>query len=170
MPERVDRPLTIRRAVQADAAGIVAVLEVIASERIHSAIDRAWTVDEEPRYIEGLSEREAIHVAMDERDRIVGLQILDRWSTLGSMAHVGQVGTFVLPEWRGRGAGRALWTVTSVFASNAAYRKLVIQVRGSNMAAQAFYQRLGFRDCGRLARQVILDGVEDDEVLMEWFV
>ena len=38
------------------------------------------------------------------------------------------------------------------------------------MAAQAFYRRLGFRDCGRLARQVILDGVEDDEVLMEWFV
>ena len=28
---------------------------------------------------------------------------------------------------------------------------------------------LGFRACGRLTRQVIIDGIEDDEVLMEYF-
>lgn len=44
------------------------------------------------------------------------------------------------------------------------------QVRGSNADAQAFYQGLGFRVCGRLTRQVIMDGIEDDEVLMEVFV
>ena len=48
--------------------------------------------------------------------------------------------------------------------------KLVIQVRGSNAAAQAFYRGLGFQDCGRLSRQVIIDGIEDDEVLMEFFI
>ena len=144
------------------------MLEVIASERIHSAIDRAWSVDEERRYIESLSARETIHVAVDEGHGIVGLQVLDRWSpTLGSMAHVGQVGTFLLPDWRGRGLGRQLWTATLAFARNAGYRKLVIQVRGSNTRAQAFYRNLGFRDCGRLTRQVVIDGVEDDEVLME---
>jgi ribosomal protein S18 acetylase RimI-like enzyme len=159
--------LTIRRASHADAAGIAAVLEVIASERIHSAIDRAWTVEEERRYIESLSPRETIHVAVDGHG-IVGLQVLDRWSpVLGSMAHVGQVGTFLLPAWRGRGVGRQLWRATLAFAREAGYRKLVIQVRSSNTRAQAFYRNLGFRDCGRLTRQVVIDGVEDDEVLME---
>jgi ribosomal protein S18 acetylase RimI-like enzyme len=159
---------TIRRAVPEDASGIAAVLEVIASERIHSAIDRAWTVEEERRYIESLSPRETIHVAVDDAHGIVGLQILDRWSpVLGSMAHVGQVGTFLLPAWRSRGVGRQLWTATLAFAREAGYRKLVIQVRGSNTRAQAFYRNLGFRDCGRLARQVVIDSVEDDEVLME---
>src|SRR5688572_27237872 len=94
--------LTIRQAVPADAAGIVAVLQVVAAERIHSAIDRVWTVQEEQRYLESFSPRAAIHLAVDDLHGTVGLQILDLYSpTLNSMAHVGQVGTFVLPEWRG---------------------------------------------------------------------
>ena len=101
----------------------------------------------------------------------MGLQILGRWSsTIASMAHVGQVGTFLLPEWRGKGIGRALWATTMAFARDAQYRKLVICVRGSNTTAQEFYRSLGFRDCGRLARQVVIDGVEDDELLLEVFI
>jgi ribosomal protein S18 acetylase RimI-like enzyme len=163
--------VTIRRAIPADAAGIAGVLAAVAAERIHSAIDRAWTVDEEHRYLESLSSGEAVHVAVDAAGNIVGLQSLDRWSPyLTSMSHVGQLGTFILADWRGRGVGRQLWTATASFARAAGYRKLVIQVRGSNSAAQAFYQRLGFRDCGRLTRQVVIDGVDDDEVLMELFL
>ncbi|MPZ20695.1 MAG: GNAT family N-acetyltransferase [Luteitalea sp.] len=166
----VESFLRIRRALPTDAAGIAAVLAAIAAERIHSAIDRAWTVEEERRYLESLSPREAFHVAVDARG-IVGLQSLDLWSPLlESMTHVGQVGTFILPEWRGRGVGRQLWKATASFACDAGYRKLVIQVRGSNTAAQGYYRRLGFQDCGRLTRQVMIDGVEDDEVLMEFFV
>jgi ribosomal protein S18 acetylase RimI-like enzyme len=163
--------VTIRQALPADAAGIVSVLEVVAAERIHSAIDRVWTVEEERHYIESLSVREAIHVAVDDARGVVGLQVLDLWSSvLNSMAHVGQVGTFLLPEWRSRGVGRQLWSVTVAFAREAGYRKLVIQVRGSNTAAQAFYRHLGFKDCGRLTQQVVVDGVDDDEVLMEIFL
>jgi ribosomal protein S18 acetylase RimI-like enzyme len=147
------------------------VLDVVASERIHSAIDRVWTVEEERRYLEALSPRETVHVAMDETRGIVGLQILDRWSsTIASMGHVGQVGTFLLPEWRGKGIGRELWAATVAFARAARYRKLVICVRASNRTAQAFYRSLGFKDCGRLARQVVIDGVEDDELLLEVFI
>jgi ribosomal protein S18 acetylase RimI-like enzyme len=161
----------IRRAVPEDAAGIVGVLDVVATERIHSAIDRVWTVNDERRYMEALSPREAIHVAVDEARGVVGLQILDRWSAiLDSMAHVGQVGTFLLPAWRGVGVGRQLWNMTLGFARDARYRRLAIYVRGSNANAQAFYRHLGFQECGRLARQVVIDGVADDEVLMELFI
>ncbi len=162
--------LQIRRASPRDAAGIVAVLEAVAAERVHSAIDRVWTVDQEMRYLESLSPREAFHVAIDVAQGIVGFQSLDLWSPqLSSMAHVGQVGTFLLRKWRGQGVGRQLWSVTESFAREAGYRKLAIQVRGSNVAAQAFYRHLGFCECGRLTSQVMIDGVEDDEVLMEFF-
>ena len=162
---------SIRPAVPSDAAGIVAVLGVITGERIHSAIDRVWPVDVEHRYLESLSPREVIHVAVDGSASIIGLQILDLWSSLlGSMAHVGQLGTFILPAWRRSGLGHQLWSATLPFARAAGFRKLVVQVRGSNAAALAFYRRLGFQDCGRLGRQVVIDGVEDDEVLLELFV
>ena len=160
----------IRLASAADASGIVAVLEVIAAERVHSAIERVWTVEQEARYLESLSPREAFHVAVDVPQGIVGFQSLDMWSPLlTSMAHVGQVGTFLLPGWRGKGLGRQLWRATELFARQAGYRKLVIQVRASNTAAQAFYRRLGFHECGRLTGQVIIDGFQDDEILMEFF-
>ena len=130
----------------------------------------AWTVDQEARYLESLSPREVFHVAVDVARGIVGFQSLDLWSPLlTSMAHVGQMGTFLLREWRGQGVGRQLWSATESFAREAGYRKLAIQVRGSNVVAQAFYRHLGFRKCGRLTSQVMIDGVEDDEVLMEFF-
>jgi ribosomal protein S18 acetylase RimI-like enzyme len=135
---------------------------------VHSAIDRVWSVEEERAYLASLSPREAIHVALDNADRIVGLQVLDRWSAvIDSMAHVGQLGTFLLPAWRGRGVGRQLWTATEAFARTARYQKLVVQVRGTNAHAQAFYRGIGFTECGRLSGQVIIDGREDDEILME---
>jgi ribosomal protein S18 acetylase RimI-like enzyme len=34
----------------------------------------------------------------------------------------------------------------------------------SNTAAQRFYRSLGFKECGRLTRQAIIDGIEDDFV------
>ncbi|MFN7920120.1 MAG: GNAT family N-acetyltransferase [Bryobacteraceae bacterium] len=161
----------IRKALPSDAAGIVAVLETVISERVYSAIDAVWTVEQEARYLESLSDREAFHVAVDDSGLVIGFQSLDRWSTLlPSMSHVAQVGTFLLPGWRGRGVGRSLWDATEAFARNAEYRKLAIQVRASNVGAQDFYRRLGFQQCGRLTRQVIVDGVEDDEVLMELFL
>lgn len=163
--------MNIRIASPSDAAGIVAVLEVVASERVYSAIDAVWSIDQEARYLESLSRREAFHVAVDEKGLIVGFQSLDRWSTLlPSMAHVAQAGTFLLPGWRGCGVGRLLWEATVAFARAAEYRKVAIQVRGSNVGAQRFYLKLGFEQCGRLRRQVIVDGVEDDEVLMEFFL
>ena len=160
----------VRRAVPSDAAGIVQVLRAVSSERVHSAIDRVWTVDQETKYLESLSAREAVHLAVDATTGVVGFQSLDLWSPiLSSMAHVGSIGTFLLPEWRGQGIGRQLWNATDGFARQAGYRKITIYVRASNKAAQGFYRTLGFQECGRLTRQVIIDGIEDDELLMERF-
>ena len=163
--------ITVRKATEADAPGLVAIVQAIAAERIHSAIDVPWTVKEERKYIASLSNREAVHVAVTTSGQIVGFQSLDLWApTLKSMMHVAQLGTFLLPEWRRRGVGRLLFRTTEAFARSAGYSKMVIQVRASNESAKEFYRRLGFRACGRLKRQVRIDGLEDDEILMELFL
>lgn len=167
----VESPFHIRRATVEDAGSIATVLRSVVSERVHSAIDRAWTADQQRGYLQSLSNREVFHVAIAAAGDVIGYQSLDRYSSLlPAMAHVGQLGTFLLPEWRGRGVGQALFNATIGFAASVGYRKLVIQVRGSNAPAQAFYKRLGFVECGRLRAQVVIDGREDDEIVMELFL
>ena len=162
---------SVRRATAADAEGIVAIWRIIAAERSYSAIDQPWTVEQERSYLCSLSPREAIHVAVNGSGHIVGFQSLDLWApAINSMRHVAQLGTFLLPEWRRRNVGSALFRVTRVFAQDSAYSKIVIQVRASNASAQAFYRCLGFEECGRLTRQVRIDGQEDDEIIMESFL
>jgi ribosomal protein S18 acetylase RimI-like enzyme len=160
----------IRTATADDAPAIVAVLEGIASERIYTAIDKPWSAEQQRQRLISLSEREAIHVA-EAGQQVVGYQPLELWSpSINSMAHVGQLGTFLRPDWRHQGIGQALFHATLDFARRREYLKFVIQVRSSNTSAQRFYQRLGFRECGRLTRQVRISGHEDDEILMEYFL
>jgi phosphinothricin acetyltransferase len=168
---KAPRPtVSIRKAAEADAPTLVAILKGIAAERVHSAIDVVWPVEKQRTYLASLSDREAVHVAITGSGQIVGFQVLDLWApTISSMQHVAQVGTFLVPDWRGRGVGRLLFKTTETFAKAAGYSKMIVQVRASNEPAKAFYRRLGFRAVGRLARQVRIDGVEVDEILMEHF-
>lgn len=161
----------IRRATRTDAEAIIGILEEIAAERIFTAINKPWSAGQQRRYLDSLSEREAIHVAETDTEGIVGYQTLELWApTLDSMAHVGQIGTFLKPEWRRRGVGAALFRTSVEFARKREFVKFVIQVRSSNDSAQAFYLRLGFRECGRLRRQVRIGCQEDDEIIMEFFL
>ena len=163
--------IAIRKATADDAEAIVTVLAGIASERVYSAINRPWSAEQQRRYLMSLSEREAIHVAETRQEGVIGYQTLERWApTIDSMAHVGQLGTFLRSEWRRQGIGEALFRGTLDFARQRDFLKFVIQVRSSNTSAQSFYRRLGFRECGRLTRQVRMDGQEDDEIIMEHFL
>ena len=161
----------VRRATEADARAIVEVLEGIVSERIYTAIEKPWSVDEQRRYLLSLSPREAFYVAEIDQRTIIGYLSLDLYSrTLHSMAHVAQLGTFLRPDARRRGVGQALFHASLNFARERDFSKIVIQVRSSNSGAQAFYRQLGFRECGRLSRQVRIHEHEDDEIIMEFFL
>jgi len=159
--------LSIRRATPDDAKSIAALMSIIAAERIHSAIDTAWTTAEQRAYMEALPENAAIFIATAVNGQLAGLQTLELWSALPSMRHAAQLGTFLHPDFRRQGLGNTLFAHTRAFALNAGFTKLIIQVRASNLHAQHFYRRLGFIPCGRLHGQVRIDGVEDDEILLE---
>jgi ribosomal protein S18 acetylase RimI-like enzyme len=163
--------ITIRRGTTDDAASIAAVWQAIVAEKIYSAVDCPFTTDREREYLASLSAREGVFMAETSERQVVGFQSLDQWTKLfHSIDHVGQLGTFVLQKWRRHGIGKQLTAHTLAFARSGGYEKLVIFVRASNTGAQAFYEGVGFVPCGRLARQVKIDGHPDDEVVMEMFL
>ncbi len=162
--------VNVRRATPADAEVISVVWEVVCAERIYTAVNRAFTPQQERDYIGSLSDREGILLA-EVDNRVVGFQSLDLWAKYtDSFDHVGVLGTIILPEWRRKGIGRRLVEHTLDFARTKSYEKIVIYVRAGNTQAQTFYRSLGFVPKGVLARQVKIDGQYEDEVFMELFL
>ena len=135
--------IQVRPAHVRDAAQILLIRRQIAAERIHSAIDRPWTIRGERDYLGSRSRRERVHVAVSEGRLVVGFQSLDLWAaTISSMRHVGELGTFLAPEWRRRGLGSALFQATQQFGRRFGYAKFVAQVRASNRSLNPFTSRL----------------------------
>ncbi len=162
--------IAIRKASVQDAKEISSIWSVICSERKYSAVSKPFTPEQEQEYISSLSNREGIFVA-ERKGQVIGFQSLDKWAEYSdTFAHVGVVGTFMLPEWRMRKIGRQLAEYTFNFARNNDYEKIIIYVRAKNSGAIAFYRKLGFVKKGVLSRQVKIDDQYEDEIFMELFL
>lgn len=158
----------IRRATGDDAAAAAAVMNAVIAERQYTVFDRPFSVDEERAFIASLGDRQALFVA-EVNGRVVGLQSMDLFFPLAgaSMRHVGTLGTWLLPEARGRGLGLRMARQSVAFAREKGYEKLVVFVIASNRRARRFYEGLGFREIGVARRHVRLDDTMHDEVYLE---
>ena len=152
--------MPIRRAVEADRHAL-------------SELDRrAWTLETNPILPDGKTWFEAertlekVLVAC-ESDLVVGYVHLDDALPphLFSAAHSGRIrGLCVAPEQRGSGLGRALLQAAEELAREHGYRKLVLQVLGSNTHAQRLYERAGFVREGCISGLFYLQGRYVDDL------
>ncbi|MFX1443608.1 MAG: GNAT family N-acetyltransferase [Promethearchaeota archaeon] len=160
----------IRQAIIKDAKAISDIWKIICNERIYTAVNKPFTTEQVRSYIKSLSDREGIFIAIIN-DLIVGFQSLDMWAKYtDSFDHVGVIGTFILPKWRGMKISSHLANYTFDFARDKGYEKLIIYVRSGNKNACVFYKKLGFVPKGVLKKQVRIDGKYEDEIFMELFL
>jgi ribosomal protein S18 acetylase RimI-like enzyme len=84
---------------------------------------------------------------------------------LFSAAHSGRLrGIAVAPEHRRAGVGARLLEAAQGLARERGYRKLVLQVLATNLAAQRSYERAGFVCEGRLTGLFYLNGTYVDDL------
>jgi ribosomal protein S18 acetylase RimI-like enzyme len=138
-----------------------------------SALDqRAWTLETNPilpdgkTWFEAETTLEKVLVAC-ERDQLVGYVHLDDALPphLFSAAHAGRIrGLAVAPELRDQGLGKALLSAAQELAREHGYRKLVLQVLGSNTRAQRLYEHAGFVREGCVTGLFLLHGRYVDDL------
>lgn len=127
-------------------------------------------------------ERDKLIALRDAPNDILLLAFSDNGALVGSLRfftdkrvrvrHTGQFGLLVIESWRGVGLGRLLIEILIEWArAHAEIEKICLGVFHTNPLAHALYQRMGFIEEGRLARQIKLDdGTLADEILMALWV
>jgi len=87
------------------------------------------------------------------------------------MAHVASIGVTVSAGCRRRGIGRMLIETIIEQAEERGLRKIKLEVFAQNQGPILLYQKLGFRNVGRLRDEVMRnDGTYDDVIIMERFL
>ncbi|MEX2467626.1 MAG: ribosomal protein S18-alanine N-acetyltransferase [Gemmatimonadota bacterium] len=124
----------VRPMIAADVSAVIAIET--------EAFSTPWQADT----FEGLIGREGLELLTfeDPGDGILGYAVL--WCVLdqGELANIA-----VRPDLRGRGLGARLLQAVLDTCRRRGVESLYLEVRESNLAAAALYERFGFRDVGR---------------------
>lgn len=162
MAEREASGIVVRRSRPEDAAGLREALDSVARERRFLCMLEAPTVEHVAAY--GARADVARMVALDDA-AIVGWADLRRGQSEG-FRHRAALGMGVVASHRRRGIGGRLLDAVIAEAPSLGVTRLELEVFGSNAAARALYAQRGFQVEGELRRARIVDGVEDDLILM----
>ena len=107
---------------------------------------------------EAANERTYYLLALDDDEVIgyAGTWILDDEAQITNVA--------VAPEYRGKKVGAGLMTELIKEAKKRGATRMTLEVRPSNTAALALYQKFGFKDCGHRPHYYLDNG--EDAVIM----
>lgn len=129
--------MIVRRATPADMGPMTAIInDIIAIGGTTAHQSPKNTADVRRDYIDGPEVIASVVVVLD--DRIVG------WQSVGWWQDEAHIGTFVQPGLQAKGAGAAMFGLTSDLAAKAGVRHIMASIRADNMPGLAYYGRLGF--------------------------
>jgi len=108
-------------------------------------------VDNERQLIERLArEKNSILLVAEYQGQLIGNIDLNG-NRRRKLFHTGMVGMGILEAWRGKGVGKALLAAVIDWGiANQHLKILWLAVYASNQAGKALYQKLGFREVGKL--------------------
>lgn len=153
-----------------DSQDIARLIDICREER--RTVLNHYTIEEEMEYLKNLHPREAVFVARIPKGKFVGFAaIARRWPYSKRLQHCGEIGTWVMPTYRRRGVGRALWQL-GIFpwCRKQKFKHLGFFIMALNKQSIAFYESLEFRVCGYHRRLVDWNGEFLDAVEMEMWL
>ena len=164
--------LLIREVRLDDAEQIVSILNPIIESGLYTALDTPLTVEAEREFMANFPQCRVFHVAEPCREgRIVGSQTIEPYATCThTFDHAAVMGTFVDLSQRRQGIGTRLAEVTFETARRKGYEKLSTYLRADNLAALAFYLKLGFRIVGTAQKQAKFGQRYVDQIIIERFL
>jgi RimJ/RimL family protein N-acetyltransferase len=157
--------ITLRPSTPDDAPGLCACVDAVARERRYLGNVRGFTVEETRSFLTSFAESGGVQLLALAGEEVV------RWCgvtplSFEGMRHVGRLGMGLLPAYRGQGLGKRLVREVLSRTFGNGLLRVELQVFASNVPAVRLYEQERFVLEGRKRRGRILDGVEDDILVM----
>jgi RimJ/RimL family protein N-acetyltransferase len=157
--------IIVRASTLDDAPGLSVCVDAVARERRYLANVCGFTAEQTRSFLNSLAESGGVQMlALDEKEVVGWCDVA--LAPFEGLNHVGRLGMGLLPAYRGQGLGRRLLreVLNRAFANG--LLRVELEVFASNIAAIRLYEQEHFVIEGRKRRARILDGVEDDVIVM----
>ncbi|WP_139488855.1 GNAT family N-acetyltransferase [Brevibacillus dissolubilis] len=168
------RTCLIRPAVPADGAEYLRYLHMISGESDYLSFGVGELTDTPEDVRDSIAAMSTVRNHLSLMALVDG-QIVANLTFRGGhrprTAHVGEFGVSVLKEYWGHRIGPILMEQMIEWAkASGLIRKINLRVRPDNVRGIAIYERFGFQREGVLTRDMVIDGVFYDAVLMGLFI
>jgi RimJ/RimL family protein N-acetyltransferase len=157
--------ISVRASTPDDAPSLSVCVDAVARERRYLANVCGFTAEQTRSFVASLAESGGVQILALDEEKVVGWCDVTTLPFEG-LRHVGRLGMGLLPAYRGQGLGRRLLreVLNRVFANG--LLRVELEVFASNIAAIRLYEQEHLVIEGRKRRARILDGVEDDIIVM----
>lgn len=133
-------PVRVRPGTALDAARVAELLNRIIQDRDGTALTTPVSAEEEGAFLSELLGEGSLFLAMQD-ERLLGFQSVHR-----KAQDIGEIGTFIAREARGRGVGRLLLGATLEWACQQNFSVLLAEIGAGNSAGIRAYRAWGFTE------------------------
>lgn len=133
-----------RRAMILDCGSMARLLNAIIEKGGTTTLTRPVESQDISEWMQNDADRSAWHVAVDDKEQVVGFQCIAPHPALPAQA--ADIATFVELGQSGLGIGSALFAATSRVAKALGYSWINATIRADNLGGLTYYQSRGFRD------------------------
>lgn len=150
-----------------DLPEVVEALNSVIRERKYLLLnDEITDMEEERRWFERSKKEGMLYLVARVEGRVVGGASINPHTN--KRAHVAEFGVYIRDGYRNLGLGTKLTSTFIEIAKRHGIEILQVSVYVTNKRAIHVYKKCGYKECGRLARDIkFLDGTYTDRILME---
>lgn len=161
--------VVIRLPRREDVDELLRFINDLADENTFIMVNRRFTKEEETQYLsarlKAIKEKRGFNLVAFHGTRIIANAGVDRKGN--RQEHLAELGVSVSPGFRDEGVGSRLLEELLTLAREFLNPKIVLlHVFENNKPAIHVYEKIGFRECGRIPRGILYKGEYVDDILM----
>ena len=161
-----DQEYRVRKAVPADARGIINCMQSVMDERVY-LVSEYYLLTERGEQ-ERIRSLEDLTLVCEHRSEIIGVLTIQR-GMYKKNRHTANLGIAVKSGHRRKGVGSSMISEAISWCRKHNITKLNLEVFSSNVNAIRAYEKVGFVEEGRKRNQFRIDGEYVDDVLMTYY-